>query len=580
LSVDTEVWLLCVMASWSLDTLTASLPSLHPPLALSVCLFLSLSLADIQQQDEWASMSAYLLGMQQCVIRDAIPTHTGDGNNIFDAPYNAQKVGNYTGNSEIATAMIVYELDYAEGVQRDPVTRAVSFARDRQVCTVAVDNTLAHHYAFGDLNPNPLYNGNFISRQKCHEIAFSGPPAFLTTPSRFDGSPFAAFDGTVEERMRTIDAFIGQEKSITFKAKDPNYNGRVAILIMEDPGIPNGAVIGPSICEPQKLIVSWNASGLWSECAIARRTITWTPHTTVNYRRNYRICAIARDSTPIPECPNPKMTDEGWFGEEHCTEIQVIPPQLRWTNKSELGSVGNPTRNVFVPCATHFILEAEEIGHGYNNTGVKVTTPYQPVIVLKGQVGHRTSLTSVTQGRTSRSLLSYAAVRGDEGSVETICFSVRDDQSVLELPQTCLTVVVKRCVYCVNPGDTLQRIMQEIALDFNWLRLWAANGNEDGDQDTMTVLHPDDLMKTSSQHIINVGSIYTAQKGDNIADLAVKFQTTVKQILSLNPDVAPLADTYPDSLFLEQGQPLCIVPCAVLPRLPSPADLQDPLSLQ
>jgi len=80
---------------------------------------------------------------------------------------------------------------------------------------------------------------------------------------------------------------------------------------------------------------------------------------------------------------------------------------------------------------------------------------------------------------------------------------------VLQLPPTCLTVIVKRCVYCVNPGDTLSRIMQEIALDFNWLRLWAANGNEDGDDDTLTVFHPDDLMKTSKQHIINVGSIYT-----------------------------------------------------------------------
>ena len=97
-------------------------------------------------------------------------------------------------------------------------------------------------------------------------------------------------------------------------------------------------------------------------------------------------------------------------------------------------------------------------------------------------------------------------------------------------------------------------------MDFNWLRLWAANGNEDDDVDTTTVYHPDDLLKSSSQHIINVGSIYTVGDGDNLAALASKFQTTVRQILSLNPDVSAAS--------LHQGQPLCIVPCGVLPRLP------------
>ena len=29
--------------------------------------------------------------------------------------------------------------------------------------------------------------------------------------------------------------------------------------------------------------------------------------------------------------------------------------------------------------------------------------------------------------------------------------------------------------------------MRHLALDFNWVRLWAANGNDDGDPDTTTV---------------------------------------------------------------------------------------------
>ena len=110
--------------------------------------------------------------------------------------------------------------------------------------------------------------------------------------------------------------------------------------------------------------------------------------------------------------------------------------------------------------------------------------------------------------------------------------------------------------------------MQEIAMDFNWLRLWAANGNDDGDHDTTTVVHPDDLKSSTKKQIINIGSIYTVEMGDNLADLAVKFQTTVKLILSLNPDVAPASDAEVHSYTLQEGQPLCIVPCAVLPELP------------
>ena len=508
--------------------------------------------------------------------------NTGDGEDIFAEPYNAEKRGNYSGTSQVANAFISYELSYEKGVQRDPVTRAVAFARERSVCTVAVDDSRLKRFAFGDDNQErraglQLYRGNHISGQKCHLITFSGPPAFITSASRFDGSPFAAFDGTVEERMRTIDAFIGLEKSVTFRAKDPNFDGHATILILQDPGIPNGMAIGPSTCEPQFTPVTWNASGVYSECSIASRTLTWTPDPAVDTSRKYRICALARDSTPIPQCTSEKMTDIGWYGEEHCTEIQVIRPNLRWTNNSELGPIRNNTRNVFVPCATNFTLEAEEIGFGYNNTGHIVATPYQARIVFNGDVPERASLTKLVEGRVSRSVLSYTASRGDEGRTETICFTVRDDQLVVELPATCVTVHVKRCVYCVNQGDTLQRIMQDLALDFNWLRLWAANGNEDGDADTTTVNHPDDLMKTTRQHIINIGSVYTVEPGDSLALLAVKFQTTVKQILSLNPDVGPTGPSLeasttelfgPDHYNIQVGQPLCIVPCTVLPRLP------------
>jgi hypothetical protein len=45
-------------------------------------------------------------------------------------------------------------------------------------------------------------------------------------------------------------------------------------------------------------------------------------------------------------------------------------------------------------------------------------------------------------------------------------------------------------MYCVAKGDTLSSVMEALVGDSNWLRLWAANGNEDGLEETVTIYHP------------------------------------------------------------------------------------------
>ena len=50
--------------------------------------------------------------------------------------------------------------------------------------------------------------------------------------------------------------------------------------------------------------------------------------------------------------------------------------------------------------------------------------------------------------------------------------------------------IMRRCMYCVSQGDTLASVMEALVGDGNWLRLWAANGNEDGLNETVTIYHP------------------------------------------------------------------------------------------
>lgn len=168
-------------------------------------------------------------------------------------------------------------------------------------------------------------------------------------------------------------------------------------------------------------------------------------------------------------------------------------------------------------------------------------------------------------------------------------------------------VKVRRCKYCVQGEDTLLVKMKEYAEDMNWLRLWAANGNDDGDELTTEVedpgllgtgafpcnphhpmahtcvsttlpgtlhalprLYKSGLGLTCSNlagwcaglldgvhngQLLNIGPVYKFQAGDSLMNIAGRFRTTVKSLLDLNPDIL-------DPHTVQPGQEVCLVPCA------------------
>ena len=164
----------------------------------------------------------------------------------------------------------------------------------------------------------------------------------------------------------------------------------------------------------------------------------------------------------------------------------------------------------------------------------------------------------------------YTAARGDEGRRDTVCLTAGDAAGAIRsLPPACVVVVVRRCVYCLGDGDTLQSVMLAVAGDANWLRVWAASGNDDGDPDTATVADPDRpgaAVAAGAPVRVNLGALYEAEAGDTLAGLAARFQTTVRLLLSLNPDLAATGGGGVDRVAaaaggLAAGQELCVVPC-------------------
>lgn len=54
--------------------------------------------------------------------------------------------------------------------------------------------------------------------------------------------------------------------------------------------------------------------------------------------------------------------------------------------------------------------------------------------------------------------------------------------------------------------------------------------------------------------VVRLGPVYRAKPGDTLAAIAARFRTTMRSLLSLNPDV-DLARALP------VGQPLCVSLC-------------------
>jgi len=189
-------------------------------------------------------------------------------------------------------------------------------------------------------------------------------------------------------------------------------------------------------------------------------------------------------------------------------------------------------------------------------------------------------MVTLQSGVTAHQEMVWTPVRGMEGSTYTVCFQawsrvgypsqlhsgpmqfqrLRNTDGSTELPRRCVHVKVRRCKYCVTSEETLLVKMKEYSVDMNWLRLWAANGNDDGDDLTTPVEDPGVLGSGAldgvhNGQLLNIGPVYKFQPGDSLMSIAGRFRTTIKSLLDLNPDIT-------DPAVVRTGQEVCLIPCS------------------
>jgi hypothetical protein len=169
---------------------------------------------------------------------------------------------------------------------------------DRSICFLGKDNN--------DFDPRE-------TGLRCLDMSIRYPPVFIPP------TPMSGGDGEGEAEPIPV-LNLCEEYTFTVTASDKNTEDDVSIFVLEDPGLPMGAVVSANACEQAPDV---GEDEVASNCNPVSRTFTWTPHKGQE-GRTYKVCFIARD--------NQSYCQEGGFYSEDvvCHEMHVHAPEPSW----------------------------------------------------------------------------------------------------------------------------------------------------------------------------------------------------------------------------------------------------------
>ena len=352
-----------------------------------------------------------------------------------------------------------------------------------------------------------------------------------------------------------VSVVVGSTVSVNFTAKFSDSSQSISIYVLEDPGVPNvqnsNEGVRPQVC-------------LNSACNSAVRQLVWSPFKGQE-GMVHSICVLAIPSSSR-SCQSIPL----------CIDIEVLTPNISFD-----ASVTPLPETMFhtpVGCTLEVCFQAYDANHLYSVDLQPVQGSFPP----DAQFDQQCSQIAVTWASQLYSplfppsvqalsqlyapipcmrCLRWEAQRGMETQSFRPCVTAFDQSATnasnaLASLNTCITLFVPKCKYCVQAGDTLHYINKKFQLNTNWLQLWNANGmpeiNPDPLAPAVVIGDPDWIADANS--IINLGPIYRVQPGETLQQLAALFRTTVKKLLDVNPDVAA-APT------LAASATLCVMPC-------------------
>ena len=298
----------------------------------------------------------------------------------------------------------------------------VEFDEDKTLCFTTTDNQAAK-WGRG-LNNSAI---------RCHVMRFRGPPAFVRHHQRPLDSPFLKFDANLMGYgVQTIEAFVGEEISLTVRARDPNPEDIVTIFPNEDPGLPIGSTLDRGVCVEHGMVsdkTGVEGSQVFSGCSENIRVFRWRPVAGTEGKL-YRVCFVARDNQPFCRVSNPpvpastplsppRATELGFYSAPYCAQINVTEARVRWLQGTEATQEG-ANRILNVGCKSSYAVRAT--GGQYpvtiyptpSRAGERVEDARFPVTDIKIE-------TVSNADNIHDALVVWEPQRGSEGSITRVC---------------------------------------------------------------------------------------------------------------------------------------------------------------
>ena len=352
------------------------------------------------------------------------------------------------------------------------------------------------------------------------------PPEFVApTPDPTDPRPY------------NITTLIGEEVKLEIKAVHRNQLQRADIVVAEDPGLPNAAL----------LTSATETTATRREPFSTTREFVWTPRCPQSGFARVRLEAIAREVTTLRSSksffihvvrPQPRILDIDSSARTlrvGCPlNLPVVAYDANLLPASSSDTNGDPAASTPAPVAPNPNYKQTFEWKLFRSVIAVAPDPSSPPPIHDGQdsleelpadfpgVQVEPAFGNDLNGMTSK--FSWVPHRGQEGRSYRVCVTVLDQCEAGTPVHQCVDLNVLKCQTCLGPSESLQSIASEYRTDF--LSLYVTN---------VQLASPD---RNPPATPINTGVMYKVKEGDTMAKLAARFFTTVEALLEVNTDIA------------------------------------------
>jgi len=311
----------------------------------------------------------------------------------------------------------------------------------------------------------------------------------------------------------------------------PFQDSNVSLLLLEEPGLPNGAELTEQHCP--------RADGV---CNPVKRSFRWEPRREQVGAFGACFLASVRGGAACEAV-------------SRCFELVVVAPDISFLPAAADFSM--PSANV--GCLFRHCARAKDIqdlyaidlsfsfeGLAFMQEGVCANDLSDPSSMLVSPLFAASTGTVVYAPAPCEKCISWRPLQGQEGRSFELC-SYAHDQGSAQTVASCVSVLVEKCVFCLQGGESLLLLARRIGMEAQWQHLWNANSAR------LFPLLPDPDVISEQELAVQVGPSYRMKEEETVASMVMKFRTTAKMLMMFNPEM--------NETSWRKGAIVCVVPC-------------------